>query len=199
MNKNEDSCPDGETNDFSAPFIFHSSALRESFNQEQACLEDTTFWCIASCRVLRTHRCFGGAYCLDFHGLPKKHMHLCTNIKGVMSHKTGFAITAVGRTSNLLSCWIFVYSSCNLNWAYSSHCVVSWSPWSVCICNILKYAIVHTMRYEFLETEKRYLGNRRPCSTRVHKSARHLKTLVTIKVTWSTLPYWAPRILGASV
>lgn len=101
MNKNEDSCPDGETNDFSAPFVFHSPALRTSFNQEQACIEDTTFWYIASCGVLRRHHCFGGPYCLHLQCLPRKHLHLCTNTHGVMSHKTGFVITTVWRTSNL--------------------------------------------------------------------------------------------------
>jgi len=101
MNKNEDSCPDGETNDFSAPFIFHSSALRDSFKQEQACLEDTTLTYIASCRVIRKHHCFGGAYYLHLQGLPRKHLHLCTNLHGVMPHKTGFVMTTVGRTSNL--------------------------------------------------------------------------------------------------
>jgi len=102
MNKNEDSCPGGERNDFSAPFIFHSSALRDSFKQEQACLEDTTFTYIAPCRVLRKHHCFGGAYYFHLQGLPRKDLHLCTKLHGVMFHKTSFAMTNVGRTSNLL-------------------------------------------------------------------------------------------------
>jgi hypothetical protein len=100
MNKNEDSCPDGETIDFSAPFVFHSPALRASYNQDKLVLKMPLSGMLRHV-VLRTHHCFGGAYCLHLQCLPRKHLHLCTNTNGVMSHKSGFVITTVGRTSNL--------------------------------------------------------------------------------------------------
>jgi hypothetical protein len=93
-------------------------------------------------RVLRTHHCFGEAYCLHLQCLPRKHLHLCTNTHDIIFRTTGFIITTVWRNSNL-PCWIFVDSSCLILTQLTVHTLCSDLQVSVTIdpcvfvCNIL--------------------------------------------------------------